>query len=120
MTENLKIKIIIGSTRPKRFSEHVAAWFWEIAKAKEKELGMEFEMLDLRDYPLPFYNEPFSPSSVKGDYPNPEANRWAKKIVEGDGFIIITPEYSHGYPAVLKNSLDFIFKEWNNKPVGFV
>src|SRR5688572_27693303 len=113
----LKIQIIIGSTRPNRFSETPAKWLYEIAKTRK---DIKFELIDLRDYPLPFYNEPKSPSSMKGDYPNPDVKTWAKKIAGADGYIIISPEYNHGYPAVLKNALDSIYIEWNTKPVGFV
>lgn len=117
-TQNkLKIKIILGSTRPNRFSEKAGQWIFDIAKQRD---DMDVELLDLRDYPLPFFNEPSSPSYVRGDYPNEIANKWARKIAEADGFIIVTPEYNHGYSAVLKNALDYIYKEWNNKAVGFV
>jgi len=113
----LNIKIIIGSTRPNRFSEHAGAWIYEIAKART---DMEVEVLDLRDYPMPFYNEPISPSYIMGEYPNPEVNNWAKKIAEADGFIIVAPEYNRGPSAVLKNSLDSISKEWKYKAITFV
>lgn len=114
---SIKIKIIIGSTRPNRFSEHPARWINEEAK---KVAGLEVELLDLREYPLPFFNEPISPAMVKGDYANETVRKWAQKIAEADAYIIATPEYNHGYPAVLKNALDSVYKEWNNKPVGFV
>lgn len=114
----LKIKIILGSTRPSRFSDKPGAWIFEEAKKKD---GVEAELLDLRDYPLPFYNEPTSPAAVKdGAYPNDIAKKWAAKIGEADGFIIVTPEYNHGTSGVLKNALDYIYAEWNDKPVGFV
>lgn len=114
----LKVKIILGSTRQNRFSDKPGAWILKEAKKKE---GIDAELLDLRDYPLPFYNEPMSPSMIKdGAYPNEIARRWAAKIREADAFIIVTPEYNHGIPGVLKNALDHIYAEWNNKPVGFV
>ncbi len=81
---------------------------------------MRAELLDLRDYPLPFFDEPISPARFHGIYPNPIAAAWAKKIDEADGYIIVSPEYNHGYSAVLKNALDWTFHEWNNKPVAFV
>jgi NAD(P)H-dependent FMN reductase len=115
---SLKLSVIIGSTRPNRFSEKPAQWIYEEAKKLE---GVEVELLDLRDYPLPFYDEPMSPSMVKdGNYEKPEVRKWAEKIKASDGFIIVTPEYNHGYPAVLKNALDYVYYEWNNKAVGFV
>ena len=113
----IKIHVIIGSTRQNRFSEKPARWIFEEVKKKE---GIEAELLDLRDYPLPFFNEPASPAYMKEEYANPDARRWVQKIAEADGYIIVTPEYNHGYPAVLKNALDYGYSQWNNKPVGFV
>ncbi|MEK7106710.1 MAG: NAD(P)H-dependent oxidoreductase [Patescibacteria group bacterium] len=113
----LKVKIILGSTRPNRFSEHAGRWILENAK---KIAGVEAEILDLRDYEMPFFNETVSPSYKQAPYKNEAVERWTRKIAEADGFIIITPEYNHGPVAVLKNALDYIFKEWNNKPVGFI
>lgn len=113
----LKIKIIVGSTRQNRFSEKPAQWILEEAKKLE---GVEVELLDLRDYPMPFFDSPMSPSMGKGQYSDEGVKKWAKKINDGDAFIIITPEYNHGYSAVLKNALDVIYPEWNRKPVGFV
>ena len=114
----LKIKIILGSTRQNRFSDKPGAWI--LAEVKKKE-GVDAEMLDLRDYPLPFFNEPMSPAMIKnGEYPNEIARKWALKIREADAFIMVAPEYNHGTSAVLKNALDYIYAEWNNKPVGFV
>jgi NAD(P)H-dependent FMN reductase len=113
----MKIKIILGSTRPNRFSEHAGAWIYEIAKQRN---DMDLEVLDLRDYPMPFYDEPISPSYILGDYPNPIVDKWAKKIAEADGFIFVTPEYNRGTSGVLKNALDSVFKEWNHKAIAFV
>ncbi|MEM3060774.1 MAG: NAD(P)H-dependent oxidoreductase [Candidatus Anstonellales archaeon] len=113
----IKIKVIIGSTRQNRFSEKPAQWiFEEIKKLKD----VEAELLDLRDYPMPFFNEAISPSMAKRQYPNEVVKEWSEKINDGDAFIIVTPEYNHGYPAVLKNAMDVIYMEWNRKPVGFV
>jgi NAD(P)H-dependent FMN reductase len=115
--DNLKIKIILGSTREGRFGDKAAQWILELAKKKEE---LDVELLDLRDYAMPFFNEAITPSSIKEPYTNEAVARWTKKIAEADGFIIATAEYSHGYPAVLKNALDYVYKEWNQKPVGFV
>ncbi|MBI4079361.1 MAG: NAD(P)H-dependent oxidoreductase [Candidatus Levybacteria bacterium] len=82
--------------------------------------AIEVELLDLRDYPLPFFDEPNSPEGLKGNYANKTAKRWAKKIGLADAFIIITPEYNRGPSAVLKNALDYVYYEWNRKPVAFV
>ena len=112
----IKIKVIIGSTRQNRFSDKPAHWIYTEAKKK----AVEVEILDLRDYPMPFFNEPVSPAMSGGKYSNEIVNKWSEKIMDGDAFIIVTPEYNHGYPAVLKNALDSIFPEWNRKAVGFV
>lgn len=113
----LKIFVIIGTTRKGRFSERPAKWIYQVAK---KRADLDVELIDLRDYPLPFYDEPKSPKLYDGKYPNPAVQKWADKIKPADGFIIVTAEYNHGYPAVLKNSLDYIYSEWNRKAVGFI
>jgi NAD(P)H-dependent FMN reductase len=115
--EPFKIKVIIGSTRKGRFGEQPARWIYGEA-VKRKELSVE--LLDLRDYPMPFFDEPVSPSMAKEPYKNAAVSRWSQKIRDADGFIIVTPEYNHGYPGVLKNALDYLYYEWNKKPVGFV
>lgn len=108
----MKIKVILGSTRQGRVSEAIGKWVMEQVK--------DAELLDLRDYPMPFFDEPISPSMLKEPYTNPIVVKWTAKIAEGDAFIIVTPEYNHGYPAVLKNALDYVYKEWNGKKVAFV
>ncbi len=119
MTNNtpLNIKVIAGSTREGRFSDKAAAW---IAEEIKKQKGVAVEMLDLRDYDMPFFNEPMSPSFKKKPYKNEAVARFTKKIEEGDAFIMVTPEYNHGTSGVLKNALDWVYPEWNNKPVAFV
>lgn len=117
MNTSIKIKIIVGSTRQNRFSEKPAQWIFDKAKQLK---GIEVELLDLRDYQMPFFDDPMSPSMAEGQYSNETVKKWAEKINDGDAFIIVTPEYNHGYPAVLKNALDVIYPEWNRKPVGFV
>lgn len=113
----MKIAVILGSIRRVRRGERVARWLMlELAKIE----GVEFELLDLRDYPLPFYAEDNSPDSLENGYTNEVATKWAAKIGEADGFILIVSEYNHGPTAVLKNALDYVYKEWNKKPVGFV
>lgn len=119
-TKALKILIIVGTTRQNRFSEKAAAY---ILQEATKLQGIEPELVDLRDYPLPFFDEPTPPSMfemAKHEYKNEVAKKWTQKIAEADGFIIVTAEYNHGYPAVLKNAMDYLYKEWNRKPVGFV
>ncbi len=115
--DTLKIRVIIGSTRQMRFSEKPAQWIFELLAKKE---GVGAELLDLRDYSMPFFEEAATPSYKTAPYTNPVVAEWTKKIAEADAFIIVTPEYNHGYPAVLKNALDYVYQEWNNKAVGFV
>ena len=111
-----KIKVILGSSREGRNGKKVADWFMSQTEKYKEE--MEFELLDLADWPIPFFNSPVSPAM--GGEPTGLTKDWAEKIAEADGVIIVTPEYNHGYPAVLKNALDVIYKEWNYKPVSFV
>src|SRR5271157_3286388 len=111
----LKIAIVVGSTRPGRKADVVAQWVHGIAK-KRKEA--EFEIVDIKDFSLPLLDEPMPPSL--GQYTKPHTKAWAAKIDGFDAFVFVTPEYSHGPTAALKNALDFIYKEWNNKAAGFV
>ena len=117
MPSPLNIKVILGSTREGRFGDKPARWIFDEAAKKE---NVKAELLDLRDYPLPFFNEPVSPSMIKEPYAHPVVKQWTAKIAEGDAFIIVTAEYNHGYPAVLKNVLDYVYREWHRKTVGFV
>ena len=110
-----RIGIILGSTRPNRNGEQVAKWVYDIASRRS---DAEFELVDLRDYPLPHLDEPLPPSM--GQYQNEHTKQWADKIASFDGFVIVTPEYNHGTSGVLKNAIDYLYAEWNNKAVGFV
>jgi NAD(P)H-dependent FMN reductase len=110
-----KIALVIGSTRASRFADKPAAWFAELAKTQT---DIELEVVDLRDFPLPFFDEVGSSLYVP---PQSEvAQRWQKKVAGFDGFIFTAAEYSRGPTAVLKNALDYAYTEWNKKPVGFV
>ena len=113
----LNIKLIVGSTRANRFSEKPAQWMHDLAAARPE---IELERLDLRDYPLPFFEEPLPPGFARDNYTNPAIIRWREKVREADGFIICTPEYNHGYPAILKNALDTVYHAWSRKAVAFV
>ncbi len=113
----MNVQIILGSTRPNRQSEKVGKWvFEEISRNSE----IEADLIDLRDWPLPFYNEVSSLAGLKGNLSTKIAKQWGEKVKQADGYIIVTPEYNHGYPAVLKNALDYAFAEWNKKPIAFV
>ena len=110
-----RIGIILGSTRPNRNGEQVAQWVLELASQRE---DAQFELVDLRDYPLPHLDE--AVPAAFGQYANEHTKSWARKIASFDGFVIVTPEYNHGTSGVLKNAIDFLYAEWNNKAVGFV
>ncbi len=111
----VRIGIIIGSTRPNRNGEQVAKWVYDVAARRS---DAEFELVDLRDYPLPHLDEPLPPAM--GQYQNEHTRQWADKIASFDGFVIVTPEYNHSTSGVLKNAIDYLYAEWNNKAVGFV
>lgn len=110
------IQVILGSTRDGRFGEKAAAWVMDRLSARE---DVQAELVDLRDYPMPFYEQTVPPAYGRREYPE-EVARWADKVDVADGYIIVTAEYNHGYPAILKNALDQIFPELNRKPVAFV
>ena len=110
-----KIGIILGSTRPGRNGEAVAKWVLELASQRT---DAEFELVDLLDYKLPHLDEAI-PASM-GQYSQAHTQEWAAKIASFDGFVFVTPEYNHSTSGALKNAIDFLFAEWNNKAVGFV
>jgi NAD(P)H-dependent FMN reductase len=111
----LRIAIIIGSTRPGRKAEAVAKWVYEIA---QKRSDAEFELVDIKDFNLPLLDEPVPP--IMGQYNQPHTKIWAVKMGSFDGYVFVTPEYNHGISGALKNAIDFLFAEWNNKAAGFV
>lgn len=111
----VKIAVVVGSTRPGRRSRQVADWVLARATARG---GAGFEMLDLADYDLPLLDEPMPPSL--GNYQHEHTKAWAATIARFDGFIFVTAEYNHSVPGVLKNALDYLYEEWNNKAAGFV
>jgi NAD(P)H-dependent FMN reductase len=112
---DLKIAIILGSTRTGRNGAAVADWV--LTKSKER-VGAEYELVDLLDYPLPHFDEPLPPSM--GQYANEATKTWAAKIGSYDGFIFVSPEYNHSTSGVLKNAIDHLGPEWNNKAAAFV
>ena len=110
-----RIAIIIGTTRATRFGEKPAKWIHAIAAART---DMSVELIDLRDYPMPFFDEPATNAWVPSK--NEVAKRWQKKVAEFDGYIFVTAEYNRGIPAVLKNALDYAYPEWNRKAAACV
>lgn len=112
-----QIQVILASTRPGRFGEKPAAW---VMDRLSKRADLVAEQIDLRDHPLPNYDQPKSPALAGRDYPNETVAAWGRIVDRADGFIFVTPEYNHGYPASLKNAIDHIFPELNRKPVAFV
>jgi NAD(P)H-dependent FMN reductase len=111
----IKIAIIIGSTRPGRKADSVAKWVHEIAK---KRSDAECEIVDIKDYNLPLLDEPVPPSMAQ--YSQPHTKRWSAKIADFDAYVFVTPEYNHGTSGALKNAIDYLYQEWNNKAAGFV
>jgi NAD(P)H-dependent FMN reductase len=111
----VRIAIIIGSTRPGRNSEAVAKWVYEIAKKRN---DAEFELVDIMDYNLPLLDEPVPPSM--GQYSKEHTKKWSAKIASFDGYVFVTPEYNHATSGALKNAIDYLYNEWNNKAAGFV
>jgi len=110
-----RIGIILGSTRPGRNGEQVARWVHELASQRT---DATFDLIDLADYPLPHLDEPVS--AVMGQYQNDHTKEWAEVIGSYDGFIMVTPEYNHSTSGVLKNAIDYLYAEWNNKALGIV
>ncbi|MBU6299351.1 MAG: NAD(P)H-dependent oxidoreductase, partial [Alphaproteobacteria bacterium] len=110
-----KIAIVLSTTRAGRLADKPAKWIYDTASKRD---DLTVEIVDLRDYPMPFFDEPASSAWVPSK--NEVALRWQKKIAEFDGFVFVTAEYNHGIPAVLKNALDYAYTEWNKKPAAFV
>jgi NAD(P)H-dependent FMN reductase len=110
-----RIAVVVGSTRAVRFADKPAEWIAGIAR---QHADIEVEIVDLRDFPLPFFEE--AASSLWAPSQSEVAQRWQKKVAEFDGFIFTAAEYTHGPTAVLKNALDYAYTEWNRKPAGFV
>jgi NAD(P)H-dependent FMN reductase len=111
----IDVAIILGSTRPGRRAEPIARWVYGIAS---KRTDARFELVDIQDFKLPFLDEPMPPMMQR--YTQPHTRNLAAKIDSFDAFVFVTPEYNHGISASLKNAIDFLYREWNNKAAGFV
>jgi NAD(P)H-dependent FMN reductase len=113
----LNVALIVGSTRPNRFADIVTKWVIDGAKARN---DIHLDVLDLREHPLPFFNEPMPVGYTQGRFSEPAAEAWRHKIARHDAYIATVAEYNHAPTAVLKNALDSASLEWNRKPIGFV
>jgi NAD(P)H-dependent FMN reductase len=112
------ISVIVGSTRQGRFSEKPARWILQHLEARD---GVDARLLDLRDFPMPFFDEPLTPASPgRPAYENEVVQKWTAAIAQSDGFVFVTPEYNYGPAAVLKNAIDWVYPEWNRKAAAFV
>lgn len=111
----LRVGIILGSTRPNRNGAAVAQW---VLEQSQKRSDAEFELVDLVDFNLPVLDEPVPPSM--GQYSKEHTKAWSAKVASFDAYVFVTPEYNHSTSGALKNAIDFLYKEWNNKSAGFV
>ena len=112
------ISVIVGSTRQGRFSEKPAQWILQQLKKRD---GVDARLLDLRDFPMPFFDQPIPPSAPgRAPYENESVKKWTAAIGASDGFVFVTSEYNYGPPAVLKNAIDWVYPEWNRKAAAFV
>lgn len=111
----IKVAIVVGSTRPGRKAEAVARWVHGIAT---KRSDAEFEVVDIKEFDLPLLDEAMPPAM--GQYDQPHTKAWAAKVAAFDAYVFVTPEYNHGPSGALKNAIDYLYREWNNKAAGFV
>jgi NAD(P)H-dependent FMN reductase len=112
------ISVIVGSTREGRFSEKPAKWIFEHLK---KRAGVDAQLLDLRDFSMPFFDQPATPAMPgRPPYGDEIVQRWTAAIAQSDGFVFVTPEYNYGPSAVLKNAIDWVYPEWRRKAAAFV
>lgn len=113
----MKLMIIVGSVRKSRRADTILKWAERHIKQDD---DIELDVADLKDIPLPFFDEETIPSMAHDKFENKAGTAWAKRVDEADAYIIITPEYNYGPPASLKNAIDWVYDGWNNKPVGFI
>jgi len=111
----LKLHTIICSTRPGRVGPSVARWFHEFARQHG---GFDADLVDLADFNLPLYDEPVHPRMQQ--YEHEHTKRWSKSVAAADAYVFVTPEYNYTAPPALVNALDYVYREWNYKPCGFV
>jgi NAD(P)H-dependent FMN reductase len=107
------ISVIVGSTREGRFSEKPAKWIFRHLKERK---GVDARFLDLRDFPMPFFDQPATPATPgRPPFENKVVQKWTTAIAQSDGFVFVTPEYNYGPSAVLKNAIDWVYPEWHRK-----
>jgi len=111
----LSVAVILGSTRPNRHSEPVARWVMDRAALRT---DVKAELIDLAQVDLPLFDEPMPP--IMGAYAHEHTRAWAATVARHDAFVFVSPEYNRSIPAVLKNAIDFLYREWINKAAGFV
>jgi NAD(P)H-dependent FMN reductase len=112
------ISVIVGTTREARFSEKPAHWILEHLKKRQ---DVDARLLDLRDFPMPFFDQPLTPAMPgRPAFENEAVQRWTAAIGASDGYVITTAEYNYGSAAVLKNAIDWVYPEWRRKPVSFI
>lgn len=112
------VSVIVGSTRAGRFAEKPANWIMRHLAARP---GVEAQLLDLRDFTLPFFDAAVPPAMPgRAPYEHEAVRRWTAEIARSDGFVFVTPEYNYGTSAVLKNAIDWVYPEWNRKAAAFV
>lgn len=109
-----RIGVIMATTRGARIADKPAQWLMDLAERRE---DLDFELVDLRDYPLPFFDEDYPPAY--GPVKSEVGRKWQEKVAEFDGYIFVTGEYNNSIPAVFKNALDYAYTQWNRKPVAF-
>lgn len=113
----MKLQVIVGSTREGRVSQRVASW---VAQEAKNLPDTDVEIVDLVEYPLPFFDEPISPQYNPDRKPSEATKKWLDKIAQADAYVLVTPEYNRSYSAVLKNALDYIDFQFAKKPVALV
>jgi NAD(P)H-dependent FMN reductase len=112
------ISVIVGSTREGRFSEKPAKWILQHLKKRE---GLDARLLDLRDFPMPLFDQVATPATPgRPVFAHKVVQKWTAAIAQSDGFVFVTPEYNYGPSAVLKNAIDWVYPEWNRKAISFV
>jgi NAD(P)H-dependent FMN reductase len=116
-SENIRIAVVVGSSRPGRHADQVAEWLMGITRRRDTP-EVEYHLVDLADDPLPLFDEELPP--MAGSYAHAHTQRWAESVEAFDGFVFVTPEYNHSFPAVLKNAIDYLYAEWNDKAAAFV